>query len=226
MCDLDPDLHYFNYLNQVLTSSNYYTESSFKEHVNKCAGAIESFSMCHLNIRSMSKNSFQNYLDVIQYDITSIGLAETWLNVTDYYLYGSQGYHFIEQHRSSIGGGVALCIKKNLSYIERPNRSIFANDSFKPTKNIYIRKKCYCWCSISLTWKWYQDIYWWTGICSAQIKGENKISYILGDFNINILRYNDYHQPTGAFLSYVKQLIFTTNYSTYQSDCKLSYIDW
>ena len=81
----DPDLHYFNSFNQVFANSNYYTETSFKEHVNKCAGAKEAFSICHLNIRrSISKNvsSFENYLDLIQYDFTIIGLTETWLNDT------------------------------------------------------------------------------------------------------------------------------------------------
>ena len=29
---------------------------------------------------------------------------------------------------SSIGGGVALCVKKHLIYIERPDLSIFEND--------------------------------------------------------------------------------------------------
>ena len=98
LCDSDPDLHYFNSFNQFLANSNYYTETSFKGHVNKCAGAKEAFSICHLNIRSISQNlsSFENYLDLIQYDLTIIGLTETWWNYTNYDLYGLHGYHFIE----------------------------------------------------------------------------------------------------------------------------------
>ena len=42
--------------------------------------------------------------------------------------YGLHGYHFIEQHRSSTIGGVALCIMKHLNYIERPDLTIFEND--------------------------------------------------------------------------------------------------
>ena len=69
LCDPDPDLHYFNSFNQVQPNSNYYTETSFKEHVTKCTDAKCVLSMCHLNIRSISKklSSFENYLETIQY---------------------------------------------------------------------------------------------------------------------------------------------------------------
>ena len=78
LCDPDPDLHYFNSFNQVQANSNYYTETTFKEYVAKCTDAKDMFSMCHLNIRSISKNlsSFENYLETIQ----------TWLNDTNYYV--------------------------------------------------------------------------------------------------------------------------------------------
>ena len=130
LCDPDPDLHYFNSFNQVKANSNYYTETSFKEHVSKCTDAKDMFSMCHLNIRSVSKNlsSFENYLETIQYNFTMIGLTETWLNDTNYDLYGLQGYNFVEQHRSSLGGGVALCVMKHLNYIERPDLALYDND--------------------------------------------------------------------------------------------------
>ena len=57
-----------------------------------------------------------------------IGLTETWLNYTNYDLYGLQGYNFVEQHRSSLGGGVALCVMKHLNYLERPDLALYDND--------------------------------------------------------------------------------------------------
>ena len=57
-----------------------------------------------------------------------IGLTETWLNDTNYDLYGLQGYNFVEQHRSSLGGGVALCVMKHLNYLERPDLALYEND--------------------------------------------------------------------------------------------------
>ena len=42
--------------------------------------------MCYLNIINTSKilSSFENYLNIIQYEFTIIGLTETWLNDTNY----------------------------------------------------------------------------------------------------------------------------------------------
>ena len=166
LCDPDPDLHYFNSFNQVLANSNYFTEAYFKEHINKCCDK-DAFSMCHLNIRSISKNlsSLETYIDLIRYNFTIIGLTETRLNDTNYDLYGLHGYHFIEQHRSSTGGGVALCIMKHLNYIERPDLTIFLKRygiyiCWNRQKTVIFWKKYYYWCSISSTWKWYQDIQW------------------------------------------------------------------
>ena len=161
--------------------------------------------MCHLNIRSKSKNlsSFENYLEIIQYDFTIIGLTETWLNDTNYDCYGLQGYHFIEQHRSSMGGWVALCIMKHLNYLERHDLAIYDidiesvfieinKDNFHSGKNIIVGV---------LYRPPGNDIRTFNEkfeLILQKIRRENKISYILGDFNINLLN-NDCHQPTGEF---------------------------
>ena len=67
LCDPDPDLHYFNSFNQIQANSNYYTETTFKEHVAKFTDAEDMCAMCHLNTRSISKGltSFENYLEII-----------------------------------------------------------------------------------------------------------------------------------------------------------------
>ena len=205
LCDPDPDLHYFNSFNQVKANSNYYTETSFKEHVTKCTDAKDMFSMCHLNIRSISKNlsSFENYLETIQYNFTMIGLMETWLNDTNYDLYGLQGYNFVEQHRSSLGGGVALCVMKHLNYIERPDLALYDND----IESVFIevnKDKLHVEKNIIIGVLYRppgNDIRTFNEKLESilqKIRRENKISYILGDFNINLLN-NDYHQPTGEF---------------------------
>ena len=60
--DPDSDRHYFNSFNQVQANSNYDTETTFRERVTKCIDAIDMFRMCHLNIKSITKNlsSFEN----------------------------------------------------------------------------------------------------------------------------------------------------------------------
>ena len=88
------------------------------------------FSLCHMNIRSMSKNihQFETYLDLLKHRFTVIGLTETWLKDSNCDLYGIKGYHLIEKHRKSQGGGVAVCIKDHLNYFERPDVSLFESD--------------------------------------------------------------------------------------------------
>ena len=146
-----------SHFNQVQANSNYYTETSFKERVTKCTDAKDVFSLCHLNIRSKHLSSFENYLEIIQYDFTIIGLTETGLNDANYVLYGLQGYHFIEQHRKSMGGGVALCIMKHLNYLERPDLAIYDNDIesvfIEINKDNLHSGKNHCWCSVSSTWE-------------------------------------------------------------------------
>ena len=43
------------------------------------------FSVCHINIRSMNKNinHFESFLDLLDHDFTVVGLTETWLSECD-----------------------------------------------------------------------------------------------------------------------------------------------
>ena len=79
--DSDPDLHYYSSFNQLISKCNYFLESSFNENYEKCKSSKNVFSVCHMNIRSMSKNikEFETYLDLLKHKFTVIGLTETWL---------------------------------------------------------------------------------------------------------------------------------------------------
>ena len=52
--DNDPDFNFYNAMSQN-RSCNYYLESSFNDMINK-SKEKGTFSLCHLNIRSMKKN--------------------------------------------------------------------------------------------------------------------------------------------------------------------------
>ena len=82
------------------------------------------------NIRSMSEyiHQFESYLDLLKHRFTVIGLTETWVKDSNCDLYGIKGYHLIEKHRKSQGGGVAVSIKDHLNYFERPDVSLFESD--------------------------------------------------------------------------------------------------
>ena len=80
----DPDLNYYNsYLNN--TNCNYFVESTFN---NKCKDRCidtSSFSLVHLNIRSMQKNmsNFKVFLNNLSIQFTVIGLSETWIHANN-----------------------------------------------------------------------------------------------------------------------------------------------
>ena len=90
----------------------------------------EWFSLSHLNPRSINENlgSFENYLELIQYNFAIIGLTDTKLNNANNDLYGIHGYHFIEQHCCSLGAGVALYVMRHLHYLKRPDLDLYDNN--------------------------------------------------------------------------------------------------
>ena len=157
----------------------------------------EEFSLCHINIRSLRKNltEFEIYLQMLSHKFTIIGLTETWLDEADSELYRPNGYHFIGKHRNSRGGGVAVCVQNHLSYFGRPDISILesdmesvfieiSKDQLQVNKNIMIgviyRPPATDVRSFNMNLNVYLD----------KIGKENKICYLLGDFNINLLNHN------------------------------------
>ena len=105
--DTDPDLHYYNSLSQLTYKCNYYLESSFNEDIRNHGLSSNVFSLCHVNIRSISKNlgSFENYLNLLDHHFTFVGITETWLKDSNCDLFGLTGYNMIESHRGTQGGG-------------------------------------------------------------------------------------------------------------------------
>ena len=131
LCDIDPDLHFYQEFNQATVKCNYYLETEFNDEISKPNGTKDVLSLCHVNIRSARKNlgDFENYLNMLNHDFTIIGLSETWLNDNDSDLYGLCGYKVIGHHRvNRAGGGVAVCVQDHVCFKERPDLSYFSED--------------------------------------------------------------------------------------------------
>ena len=210
LSDVDPDLNFFSGYNQVGAKCNYYLESSFNEDLAKNKYAKNVFSVCHANIRSVSKNlnSLESYLKMLKHEFTIVGLTETWLQNENNDLYSLNGYHFIGKHRVNRGGGgVAVCLKDHMAFSERNDISIF--DDELESVFIEIDKS-----------QWYTDKFVIVGVIYRppnrdintfndklgrimdQIKSENKLCYLLGDYNINLLNCEK-HDPTGQFFDVI-----------------------
>ena len=94
----------------------------FNEKIKKCKISNQSFSVLHMNIRSMQKNlgSLENYLEALDHKFTAIGISESWLreyNVDRHVLDGYKAVHKYRPLRS--GGGVSIFIQHSLEYFIR-----------------------------------------------------------------------------------------------------------
>ena len=92
--DTDPDRCYFNeYSYKLFKNCNYYTEDSFNKYLQQRNIPDNSFSVTHLNIRSLPANvsAFMSHIDNLDHCFSVIGLSETWLNPSNVSAYSIPG---------------------------------------------------------------------------------------------------------------------------------------
>ena len=120
--ELDPDKHYFNELAHHLSrSSNYYSDENLNKLIRQKNMNSESFSVLHLNIRSLPANltSFMTYMSYVDLCFSVIGFSETWLTPFSSDTYGINGFRHVGLTRATgRGGGVSLFIGEKFSYAE------------------------------------------------------------------------------------------------------------
>ena len=165
------------------------------------------FSLFHLNIRSFKKHSvdLEEYLSTLNTSFSAIGLSETWLDNTsnDLYIVSIPGYHFISKPRPvGPGGGVGIFLCDTYEYKKRCDlesmncvlESVFV-EIVQPKNEKNVILGCL-----------YKPPNVQTEIFNDEIKQvlakigfENKLCFLFGDFNINILNANS-HVPTNDFI--------------------------
>ena len=205
--DIDPDVNSFNEINHHV--SNYFLEDTFQTKLDNYISdqCSHHFSVCHHNIQSVKKNldKLKTYLNTLGFPFSIVALSETWLQDTTCTLYNLPGYSFIKQHRRErTGGGVGLFIKDGIQYFERLDlkysddnlESVFIEvdkDSFLLGKNIIIgviyRPPG---TDINLFTTFKKKIL-------TIIQMVNKVCYLSGDYNINILN-SEAHTQTADFV--------------------------
>jgi hypothetical protein len=206
--DCDPDLHYYNEISHfnISATCNYHLEDSFNCEVQKLACEKNFFSIIHLNIRSIPKNlsTFDAYLNNINCKFTVIGISESWLTDENAGCYTLNGYQHVYTCRNEKrGGGVSMFIDENLTVNLRKDLDItdqveavfveLQKDECGLDHNVIIGtvyrppNQCIDACIDALNEK------------ISLIKNENKILYLIGDFNVNLLKHAE-HIPTAEFL--------------------------
>ena len=205
--DVDPDFNFYNEMAEFNSrhECKYYLEKSFNRNLGDQAD--NAFSILHLNIRSIPKNlgNFTSFISNLNLKFAFIGLSETWLNENNCTLYNMDGYNKVDKYRiNRTGGGVSLYIRNDIQFIERPDLSEFNENieslSIEISKDVALFERNVV---ILLVYRPPNtDISVFNVIVNNtlnKIKYENKICYILGDFNINLLN-QDTHLGTSDFL--------------------------
>ena len=113
----DPDENFFNAFN--FKDSQYFPPKEFSQNLNNFDKS--SFSMLHLNIRSLQKNfdSLLNLLMMLQFKFKVICITETWGsdNTMNHNLFELPQYKSIhEVSRAGKGGDIAVFLYESLTF--------------------------------------------------------------------------------------------------------------
>ena len=190
----DDELRLNNFINvNVDTSKCYYHLSDNYKNIFPKDTNTDSLSMCCFNINSIPKNilAFQTQcLDEITNSFDIIGFVETKLNdeISNLFNITSYNKHLLNNSRHS--GGLALYYKNSLSIIQRQD----LNKQSEHIESLFIEiesneKNIICGLIYhrpnSSNLNFISDLEW----ILSKIDNENKIVYIMCDFNIDLLNY-------------------------------------
>ena len=128
----DPDINFFNEKSEAVNSP-YYNADKFNSSSRNLLK--NSFSVLHINIRSMNKNfeKLREYLSHVKGHFSIIALTETRCSdnkADENSLWQLPNYRTIHQIRNSgqKGGGIALYVHNSLNYKTPKNKNIDNND--------------------------------------------------------------------------------------------------
>ena len=174
----------------------------------------------HLNIRSL-----QNKVDELSTLLTSLDIKFSVVGITETWLLDSpvgvdiDGYNFVYKNRPvRSGGGVGLYVSDNLDF--RIRRDIYADEDevmealfieiIRPHEKNVIVGIIYRPPNQNVN-----DFVTRMNEILGKISRNNKICYIMGDFNLNLLN-NQNHNATGEFLDGLySHLFFSVNHVTF-----------
>lgn len=196
--DIDPDGNF--YFNLNIPDALYVTS---EDVLNKFATitAADTFSIFHTNCRSLN-----NHFDDLQYCLNNtkttfdiIALTETWTSIDTENNFRINGYKEILKSRNSHGGGVGLYCTDSLNFVVRedllPQNDDYAECAIIELTACHVIVACIYrppGCDLALFIDFMDQLL-------TKINSENKIAYLTGDFNVDLLK-SDIHLPTSQFV--------------------------
>ena len=170
-----------------------------KQNTNHCSqvNRFNDFSLLHINSRSISKNfdSVEILLrSLINYSFSVIGISETWLHANSPDVYNIPEYDMLHADRKEgRGGGVALYIRKDLTYKLRKDIHIHG------VEDIYIELKNESGKNVIIGTLYRPPSYNVSEFLEhldeslEKISRENKRIYLMGDYNIDLTSTTQMH---------------------------------
>ena len=192
-----------------IQACDYYTEDTFNHftianNLSKSGG----ISLYAHNVRSIPKHDMEMRILLknlnLKFDVISI--CESWLNESNKDLYGLDGYHVPIQscRQNKRGGGVAIYLKDSLEFIVRPDLEIkheFTESVFvEIDKSLYnTNKNILIGCIYRVPNSDIETFNKELDIVISHVSKEDKLIYLMGDFNIDLLKSNE-HSKSSDFL--------------------------
>lgn len=196
--NIDPDLNFFDQADiHNASTCEYYLPDDFKNIKPNQELKFNNLSILHQNIRSLKNkyDDFTQFLNNLPFQFTVIGLTETWIkNETMADDMSIPGYNLECINRENkLGGGVCLYIKEGIHYkirndintnIDNTIESLFIEIASDKSKNTIIGV---IYRPPSNNFDKFQES---INSIIENINKENKMCYLLGDFNIDLLKSN------------------------------------
>ena len=172
---------------------------NFKDSFNKkCCPSVKGsnfLSLLHVNARSAPKNieNYKLYLQNINIDFSVVGVSETWLNDSNIYTCTISGYnHVCNYRKGKRGGGVSLFLRQGIDYqicdyLTLMNdyfvfgQHFTSHESIKSTRDIIV-----CVIKRRSNTDVKSFVHEMSNLLSL-LQQTNKVVYIVGDYNNNLL---------------------------------------
>ena len=209
LVDIDPDIQFYNASNCIdsVFKCDYYLEDSFIKKKSSFNFDDTNLSLLHLNIRSIPKNltGLSEYLSAINFNFSVVGISETWLSESTADCYTLLGYRHEKAYRDKQrGGGVSLFVKNSINYHIR--QDLTSVSSIMESIFIEVPRDATTLGKDVLIGVIYRppgtDVALFneriTQLLSS-VQLDNKLLYIMGDFNINLLNC-DTHTASSEFI--------------------------
>ena len=212
-------------------STDYYTGVDFVEKFTEENRGDT--SILHINSRSLCKNfdSITDFLFSLEHDFSFIAITESWISeTTNCSLLNIDGYTFLHNDRiGRRGGGVGIYVKNDINVKIRNDLSSLFKDKTE-TLFIEVVRESRNNTIIGVVYKppdgdfhsFHQNL----SNCLEVISVENKISFIAGDFNVDLLNSSP-SSSAEAFLNTLRSYAFypTIDKSTRTSETSSTLID-